>query len=143
MNLLSATLFSLLLLTPPGWLNNLADAKKQAKAEHKYILLNFSGSDWCGPCIEFNRNVFQTDAFAKYAAENLVLVNADFPRSEKRQPEPKQKAMNEAMANAYNKSRAFPLTLLLDENGKVLQQWEGVPANSPAVFISLLKPRDK
>lgn len=143
MHLLSTGIISLFLFIAPGWLTNLEDAKKKAKAEHKYILLNFSGSDWCGPCIELNRKVFQTEAFAKYATENLVLLNADFPRSEKRQPDPKQKLSNEALANAYNKNRAFPLTLLLDENGKIIQQWEGVPANSPAVFISLLKPREK
>jgi thioredoxin-related protein len=121
----------------------LEDAKKQAKAERKYILLNFSGSDWCGPCIELTRNVFQTNAFTKYATDNLVLVNADFPRTKKHQLDPKQKALNESMAEVYNKNGVFPLTLQLDENGKVIQKWEGVPANSPAVFISLLKPRDK
>jgi len=143
MQLITSLLISFYLFIPPGWLTNLEDAKKQAKTEHKYILLNFSGSDWCGPCIELTRNVFQTEIFNKYAAENLVLVNADFPRSKKHQLDFKQKAINEALAQTYNKSGAFPLTLLLDENGKVIQKWEGAPANSPAVFISMLKPRSK
>ncbi|MDB5260947.1 MAG: thiol-disulfide isomerase, partial [Adhaeribacter sp.] len=116
---------------------------KQAKAEHKYILLNFSGSDWCGPCIQLNKSVFQTEEFAKYAAESLVLANADFPRLKKNQLVPAQQALNEALADKYNKTGAFPLTLLLNADGKIIQQWEGVPAHTPAVFISLLKPQSK
>jgi len=110
MQLLSAILISLFLSTTPGWLTNLDDAKKQAKAERKYILLNFSGSDWCGPCIQLAKNVFRTETFVKYAAENLVLVNADFPRQKKHQLDPKQKALNDALAEKYNKHGAFPLT---------------------------------
>jgi len=64
---------------PPGWINNLEDAKKLAKKEQKLILLNFSGSDWCIPCMRLKKEVFDSEAFTKYAANHLVLVNADFP----------------------------------------------------------------
>jgi thioredoxin-related protein len=67
-----------------NWQHNLNDAFAQAQKEHKYILLNFSGSDWCGPCIKMHRDIFDNATFEKYASTELVLVNADFPRQKKK-----------------------------------------------------------
>jgi len=114
-------------------------AATAAKKENKLILLNFSGSDWCGPCIKMEKEIFAHAAFEEYAAKNLVLVNADFPRLKKNRLNEKQTALNEALADKYNKTGIFPLTLLLDANGKVLQKWEGVPAANATSFLTLLK----
>jgi thioredoxin-related protein len=121
-----------------AWIHNLDEAKLQAQKENKLILLNFSGSDWCGPCIRMHREIFDSEAFTKFAAEHLVLVNADFPRLKKNQPSREQQAINERIADDYNKKGQFPLTLLLDQNGKVLKSWDGFPGGSPADFCTTI-----
>ncbi|MBK0403029.1 thioredoxin family protein [Adhaeribacter sp. BT258] len=139
MNLLTILLSGLLLLTNPDWLTNFEKAKTEAKASHKLILLNFSGSDWCGPCIKLTREVFESQTFDVYADANLVRVNADFPRQKKNQLSKEQTKHNEALADQYNKAGMFPLTLLLDEYGKVLKKWEGNPGLQPQQFVEAIK----
>jgi thioredoxin-related protein len=109
------------------WHNNLEEAKNIAQKEHKYILLNFSGSDWCGPCIRMRKEFFESGVFKEMADSELVLVNADFPRNKKNQLPPAQQKINDEMADKYNSQGKFPYTLLLDPNGKILQAWEGLP----------------
>ncbi|MES1225015.1 MAG: thioredoxin family protein, partial [Bacteroidota bacterium] len=46
-----------------NWHNNLSEAKELAKKEHKHIMLNFSGSDWCGPCIRMHEEIFDNNTF--------------------------------------------------------------------------------
>ena len=123
----------------PNWLHNLDDAKQAAQKEHKLIILNFSGSDWCGPCIRMHREIFDTDAFTSFAAEHLVLVNADFPRLKKNQLPRDQQAINDKIADAYNRKGQFPLTLLLDEYGKILKTWDGFPGGSPTAFCQSIQ----
>ena len=116
------------------WQHNLEDAKKTATADHKYILLNFSGSDWCGPCIRMRKEIFETDVFKEMADTELILVNADFPRNKKNQPSDSQQKINNEMADMYNSKGIFPYTLLLDSHGKVLKTWEGFPDESAESF---------
>ena len=116
------------------WQHNLEDAKKIARTDHKYILLNFSGSDWCGPCIRMRKEIFETDVFKKMADTELILVNADFPRNKKNQPSESQQNINDEMADMYNRKGIFPYTLLLDSQGKVLKTWEGFPDESAESF---------
>ena len=103
------------------WHYDLNEAKQIAQKEHKYILLNFSGSDWCGPCIEMHKVIFDNESFETFAQSNLVLVNADFPRRKKNQLSSQQQKLNNAMADQYNPQGKFPYTLLLDANGKILK----------------------
>lgn len=131
--------FALIFLgSPQGWLTDLKQAEMVARKENKLILLNFSGSDWCGPCIKLEKEIFDNEAFKTYSAGKLVLVNADFPRLKKNQLSASQVALNETMAETYNKTGLFPLTLLLDANGHVLRKWEGRPAKDAESFIALL-----
>ena len=62
------------------WTSDYDSALKKAKKENRHVLLDFTGSDWCGWCIRLNKEVFDTDAFKAYAKDNLVLVEIDFPR---------------------------------------------------------------
>jgi thioredoxin-related protein len=139
MSLLTIVLAALLSFANPDWFTNFEKAKTEAKASHKQILLNFSGSDWCGPCIKLKREVFDAEAFNRYAAGKLVLVNADFPRLKKNQLSKDQTKQNEDLADDYNKYGNFPLTLLLDEEGKVLKKWEGNPNLTPEQFVAQLE----
>ncbi len=137
-SLIVGLLMPLLFSTTPHWLNDLKQAKQIAQQEHKYILLNFSGSDWCGPCIRMHQEVFNTDEFQRVADKKLVMVNADFPRLKKNQLPSAQQKINDDLAEQYNTKGLFPFTLLLDENGKVIKTWEGFYANGSQEFSQLI-----
>jgi len=117
------------------WLGDFNIATKEALASHKLILINFSGSDWCGPCIRLRKEILESDAFEKYAAGNLILVRADFPRQKKNQLEKAQVKLNESLADRYNPDGKFPYTLIVDEHGKILKTWDGFPGESPEKFV--------
>jgi thioredoxin-related protein len=134
MKLMIILLMPLFIFSLGEWQHNLEEAKKIAKTDHKYILLNFSGSDWCGPCIRMRKEIFETDVFRKMADTGLILVNADFPRNKKNQLSESQQKTNDEMADAYNRKGIFPYTLLLDSQGKVLKTWEGFPEESAESF---------
>jgi thioredoxin-related protein len=139
MQFLWMTLLNVFLFTGGGWQTDFDKASEVAKTEHKLILLNFSGSDWCSPCIRMHKEIFENNAFTQYAGEHLVLVNADFPRLKKHQLAPEQLKKNNHLAEVYNKEGDFPLTLLLTEEGKVLTTWQGLPQVPAAVFVEQLK----
>lgn len=115
--------------------NTLSKAKEEAKSGQKFILLNFSGSDWCIPCIQMEKEIFEKDAFHQFAAAKLVFLNADFPRGKKVQPSKEQVKENEALAEQYNAAGTFPLTVLLDANGKVVKEWPGKPNTTAEQFV--------
>lgn len=121
-------------LLPLQWETDLNTAKQKAADSHKHILLYFSGSDWCAPCIQTRKNYLDSETFGAMAEQKLVLLNADFPRRKANQLSPEQQAKNDALAEKYNPEGEFPLTLLLDHNGKVIQKWSGKPKNSVAEF---------
>jgi thiol-disulfide isomerase/thioredoxin len=133
------TLFLFFILFTGNWETNFENAKKTAKEDHKLILLNFSGSDWCGPCILFRKSYLDTDVFSKMADENLVLVNADFPRKKKNKLSDDIIKQNNLLAEAYNKEGSFPFTLLLTAEGKVLKTWRGKPDVSVEDFTNEIK----
>jgi thioredoxin-related protein len=121
------------------WLGDFNAAKTEATEQHKLILINFSGSDWCGPCIRLRKEILESAAFTDYATDHLVLVRADFPRQKKNQLSKDQVKLNEALADKYNADGKFPYTLLVDENGKVLFAWDGFPNETPEQFVSQIE----
>jgi thioredoxin-related protein len=127
-------LLPLFLIPSPNWYHNLNEAEKIAEKEHKYVLLNFSGSDWCGPCMRMRAEFFESEVFKQMADTELIMVNADFPRNKKNQLSAEQQKLNDQMADKYNSRGKFPYTLLLNAEGKVLQTWEGLPDESPENF---------
>jgi thioredoxin-related protein len=135
MKILVFLFLSFFSLPSTSWHTNFDEARQIATKEHKHILLNFSGSDWCGPCIRLHKEIFETTAFMQFAETNLVLVNADFPRLKKNQLSTDQQRINDAIAERYNSKGSFPLTLLLNEKGKVLKVWEGLPKGTPDAFV--------
>ena len=139
MRLLLIILFSSFLGTALTWETDFEKAKQTALSENKFILLNFSGSDWCGPCIRLHKEIFETAIFEKYASESLVLLNADFPRLKKNQLSKEQQKKNDLVAETYNQEGSFPLTLLLNAEGKILKKWDGLPKGSPEEFTKQVK----
>jgi len=124
---------------PIQWETNFDNAKKTAKEKNQLILLNFSGSDWCGPCIMLRKDYLESETFTQMANTNLVLVNADFPRKKKNTLSPEMIKRNDALAEKYNKEGNFPLTLLLNAEGKVLKTWRGKPDVSPEEWTAEIK----
>ena len=139
-----AIVIPFMLMSHVGWITDFNEAQKIAAQKKELILLNFSGSDWCGSCIRLRKEIFNTDTFLGFADSNLVLVNADFPRSSKNKLTPEQEKRNDALADKYNADGKFPYTLLLTADGKILKAWDGFPNLSPVEFVNELKKiRDK
>ncbi|MHB1178655.1 MAG: thioredoxin family protein [Daejeonella sp.] len=132
-------LLSLYLMVAPVWTTHFSEAQKTAVNENKYIILNFSGSDWCGPCIRTTNEIFKTQEFQNFSQDHLVLVNADFPRLKKNQLDKLQIKENDALADKFNPNGIFPLTLLLNNKGTVLKRWDGFPNTTPTGFINQIK----
>lgn len=120
------------------WKTDFTVAKGEASSQNKNILLVFSGSDWCGPCIKLDRDIWQSEEFKEFAKNNLVLERADFPKKKQNQLAPELKKINEELAEKYNKDGMFPLVVVLDKNGKVLGKtaYKNV---SPQEYITILK----
>jgi thioredoxin-related protein len=103
-----------------NWNTNFEEAKAKAEKENKNILLVFSGSDWCGPCIKLEKVVWKSPEFQAEADKNWVIYRADFPNKRKNQPPPDMIESNNKLADKYNKNGIFPLVMLLDAKGKVI-----------------------
>ena len=122
------------------WLTDLSKAQAQAKTEHKIILMDFNGSDWCPPCKALRKNVFSSPEFIEYAKKNVVLVDVDFPRH--KELEKAQKDANEALAKKFG-VEAFPTVVVLDDNGKQLKKAEGYDGQTAKEFIAELQKLPK
>lgn len=91
-----------------------------AKSENKNVLLIFSGSDWCAPCMKLEKNVFHTEIFKSESAANWVIYKADFPKKKANALPKEVQAQHDKLAEKYNRDGNFPFVLVLDSNGKVL-----------------------
>lgn len=139
-------LILLLLISAPAfaqnWNNNIDDAKALAARENKNIILVFSGSDWCAPCIKLDRNIWQSDEFKKESAEKWVLLKADFPKKKQNALPEAQQKHNDQLAEKYNREGYFPLVVVIDKTGKVLGK-TGFKNISPKEYIELLHSMEK
>jgi len=122
--LVLAPLFSLALLAGwaswaeaggAGWTHDMTAAMKQAASEKKDLLMDFTGSDWCGWCIRLNKEVFDQDAFKKDAPKKFVLVELDFPQDESKLA-PETKKQNQMWGEKFG-VQGFPSIYLADEKG--------------------------
>lgn len=77
----------------------------------KPVLLVFSGSDWCAPCIKFEKKVLSEETFKAYASEHLVILKADFPQRKKLAEALRKQ--NDALAERYNPDGLFPHIVLV------------------------------
>ena len=114
--LLAATFASFTLTAAEGeWLTDLAKAQEKAKAEKKLVLMDFTGSDWCPPCKNLHKTVLTSEEFNKFAKENLVLVELDFPNNKPQSAE--LKAANKELAKKFE-IKGYPTIIVLDAAGK-------------------------
>ena len=99
------------------WLESYPIALEQAQKTDKMILLNFTGSDWCGWCMRLDEEVFSTPEFNEFVKENLILLKIDFP-SEIPQSE-LVKANNRALLEKYG-VKGFPTIVFIDKNEEII-----------------------
>jgi thioredoxin-related protein len=121
------------------WGTSIAQAQTQAKQENKLVMIDFTGSDWCSWCKKLDREVFSTSQFKQYAAQNLVLVEVDFPQGKPQSAE--VKAQNEALAKKYD-VEGFPTIIVLSPSGRTVGQLSYMEGG-PSVFIAELRKLKK
>ena len=121
-------------LAAAGWDDDYDKALAKAKTEKKMVLLDFTGSDWCGWCIKLDKEVFSKTEFKTYAKDNLVLVELDFPQGKKQSA--KLQKQNEKLKKQYSIS-GFPTVIVLNAEGKQVGQL-GYMEGGPAAFIAKL-----
>jgi protein disulfide-isomerase len=122
------------------WMTDLPKAQARAKAEKKLVFMDFTGSDWCLPCMELKKNVLSSPEFEKFAKDNLVLVEVDFPNS-KPQAEELKKA-NEALSDKF-KVEGFPTLIVLNSDGKELSRNLGGVGKPKDLIAKLEKLKNK
>lgn len=121
--------------TKSGWLTSYEKGQEEAKANNKLVLIDFTGSDWCGWCKLLDREVFSKPQFKEYASKNLVLVEVDFP---KMKPVPDATRMeNIRLAQRYQ-IQGFPTVVVVRADGQVLAQL-GYMQGGVDAFIAVLE----
>ena len=123
---------------PPAeatWLTNFETAQARARSEKKLLLIEFTGSDWCPPCIILGRQVFSQPEFKDYAAQHLVLLEVDFPRTKELPAE--QRAANAKLADQFG-IEGFPTIIILDSSGRKIGELGYMPGG-PKAFIAAVE----
>jgi thioredoxin-related protein len=95
-----------------GWSTDLDAALEKAKIEKKSVLVEFTGSDWCPPCIAMRKNVFSKKEFVDAASKHFILVELDFPKKDKALAK-----KNQPWAKKFE-IEGYPTVILLDHEGK-------------------------
>ncbi|MAU26887.1 MAG: thiol-disulfide isomerase [Muricauda sp.] len=124
-------------LLAQDWKPSFSDAVAEAEKSGKPIILVFTGSDWCAPCIKLDKKIWMSTAFKDYAAKHYVLYKADFPRKKFNKLEDALAAQNKKLAEKYNPNGFFPLVVVLDSDQNVLGV-TGYKNIAPSAYIELL-----
>jgi protein disulfide-isomerase len=130
------------LLSAADWQTDYDKALQTARAENKRVLLDFTGSDWCGPCIQLKQRVFSRPEFISYAEKNLVLVEIDYPQRKKQSDSLVKQ--NERLAKQYGtEEKGFPTLVLLDPAGKIVREISGYDGENAADIIAWIEGKGK
>ncbi len=114
------------------WFTDVPTAMDKARRENKIVMLDFTGSDWCGWCQRLKREVFDQPEFVAFAQENLVMVEVDFPHNKPQNPE--QQSANRELAERYH-IEGFPTLIYLNAVGQQVAIG-GYIAGGPKNFIA-------
>lgn len=140
--LILTTLFISLFSFSQDWKYNFEEAKNLAKEQDKNIVMIFSGSDWCAPCIRLEKNIWQSEEFKKESAEKWILLKLNFPRKKANQLSEEQINHNRALAEKYNREGSFPLVIIMQPDGKILGKL-GFKNVEPKEYIALMEAFEK
>ena len=101
------------------WVTDYEEAFILAKRGNKLVLINFTGSDWCGWCMRLSREAFSQAALQTYAKKNFVLLKLDYPR---RTPQPQEvRLKNQGYARDYG-VWGFPTIIIAEANQKIVMR---------------------
>jgi thioredoxin-related protein len=117
------------------WPTDYKKALETARTEKKTVLVNFTGSDWCVWCIKLKKEVFETVEFSKYATNNLILLEIDFPNGKPQSDELRKQ--NAELQRQFG-IEGFPNILVLNSEGKLIGKMGYVPGG-PQPFIDAIK----
>ena len=120
------------------WYLDYESALAAPESKDKNVLLYFSGSDWCKPCIQLSKNILETPEFSQYASENLIPVKLDFPKMKKNKLSKHGLQHNEELAEKYNPNGVFPLLVFLDNDQEIIG-FTGFSEVSPIAYVSMIK----
>jgi thioredoxin-related protein len=118
-----------------AWTTDYKKAQEQAKASHKLLLLDFTGSDWCGFCFQLDRAILSQPRFKDYASKNLVLMEVDFPVRKAQSIETRKQ--NLELKQRYQ-VEGFPTLVVLNGEGKTLWRYDGLYMGGIAAFLAEL-----
>lgn len=135
--LIGFTFFFVTGIIAQDWKTDYNEALASAKAESKPLILVFTGSDWCAPCIRLDKSIFTSEEFKEYSSKNYVLYRADFPRKKTNQLPTELINQNKKLAERYNPRGRYPLVLVLDDKEQVLGK-TGYKRVSPKAYINKL-----
>ena len=116
------------------WQTDFEAAKAKAKAEKKLLLVDFTGSDWCGWCIKLKDEVFDKETFKTEAPKQFVCVELDFPQEKDLSRELKEQ--NDKLSRQYN-VQGFPTVLVMDPEGEVIAR-TGYRPGGPEAYVKEL-----
>ena len=122
---------------PKGWTEDFEAAKQQAAKEGKLILIDFSGSDWCGWCKRMDEEVFTKDRFVREASKKFVLVAIDSP-SDKSILSALARKQNRELAVKYG-VRGYPTVVIVDPDGKEVKRHSGYRSGGPNGYMKHLR----
>ena len=132
-----ALVFTSTLHLHADWTTDYKAALATAKTQNKLVLLDFTGSDWCGYCKLLDKEVFATSTFKDFAEKNYVLVTVDFPQQKELPGDLKQQ--NAALGKQFNID-GYPTLIVLDPDGKELGRETGYnPGSGADAVITKLK----
>lgn len=124
---------SLALAGGEGWITDLDEGIALAKKEGKPVLAEFTGSDWCPPCMMMQKKVFSKEEFVKGASEDYILVIVDSPKSDKALRE-----KNDKYFKKY-KIKGVPTVALIDAEGNAFESFNATSYPSVDKFLAKLK----
>ncbi len=125
-------------LSAQEWRTDWDAAMVEAEQANKKLILVFSGSDWCIPCIKLEKEIWENSSFIQYAEQHYVLFRADFPKRKKNKLPETIQQLNDRLASEYNPKGYFPLVVVLDTQGKVKGQL-GYEKLTPEAYIALIE----
>jgi protein disulfide-isomerase len=135
-----AALFAVSAAFGAEWKTDFPAAKADAKKEGKLLFLDFTGSDWCPPCMQMKKDTLDKPEFLEFAGKQLVLVEVDFPR--RKSLTAAQKKANQELATKFS-IEGYPTFMLLDAEGKELGRHVGYLRGGPDAMVAKIKEWQK
>ena len=113
-----------------GWMTDIDAALAKGKTEKKAVMVEFTGSDWCPPCIMMHKKVFSKKAFTEAASKKYILVVIDIPNKD-----PDLKKKNSLVLEKYKVS-GVPTVILFDDDGKEFSRFSASQFPSVDTFLT-------